>query len=141
MRTGDLIDHLNRATQAADSNWKHPDVTPRQFLIMRAIDDLTAEGVRVNQLRIVEATGMDRSTLAEVLRRLELRKLVARKRDKNDRRSLHVTLTGTGRAMMTKLEPDVHALEQWIRLQVSARDLPGFLQGVKALADRHTAAP
>ena len=69
----------------------------RHFLI----DDLTAEGVRVNQLRIVEATGMDRSTLTEVLRRLELRKLVARKRDKNDRRSLHVTLTGTGQELIS----------------------------------------
>lgn len=141
MRTGDLIIALNRAHQAADAYWQHSRLTPRQFALLSAIADL-ADGEKkesINQIRITMATGMDRSTLAEVLLRLEQRKLITRRRDKNDRRSLIVNITAEGRAQLAEAIPAVAEVERWVMSCIHAKNLPGFIAGVHSLAKAHAA--
>lgn len=140
MRTGDLIVGLTRAVQAAGAYWQHPTMTPRQFALLRALADLAAEGKendRINQMRITAATGMDRSTLADVLRRLEARKLIRRKRDKDDRRSLIVTLTPEGRAQLADAEKTAAEVERWMLSCIHIRHHAGFAGGVESLAEAH----
>jgi DNA-binding MarR family transcriptional regulator len=48
---------------------------------------------------------MDRSTLGHLLRPLERRRLVTLAMDTQDRRSRHVVLTATGRALLAKARP------------------------------------
>lgn len=140
MRPGDLIVDLNRALQAADAYWQHSTMTPRQFALLRALADLAAEGKeneRINQMRITAATGMDRSTLADVLRRLEGRKYIRRRRDKDDRRSLIVTLTPEGRAQLAELEKAAAEVERWMLSRMHIRYHQGFIGGVESLARAH----
>ena len=62
-------------------------------MILKAI----AANEGASQTAIVDLTGVDRSTLADVVKRLLQRRLLARKRSKADARAYQLTLTDDGR--------------------------------------------
>ena len=100
-----LIHLLHRASQTADETFAaladEMDITPRQFVVLSAI----ASSPSSSQTAIVETTGIDRSTLAEMVRRLEGRGLLRRKRSKLDARAYVVDLTSKGRNLLKRVEP------------------------------------
>lgn len=74
------------------------------------LDALSSEP-GASQTRLVELTGIDRSTLADVVKRLQKRGMLARQRDKQDARAYCVKITGEGarvlrqaRTVMAKVE-------------------------------------
>lgn len=73
-------------------------ITLRQFVVMTAI----AEAPGVSQIDLVRATGVDRSTLADVVTRLERRGWIARKASETDARANAVALTETGIATLAQ---------------------------------------
>ena len=89
---------LHRAGQCADElfamNTGKTDLTPRQFAVLSTV----AQTEDVSQTSIVDATGIDRSTLADIVRRLVERGLLARRRTKQDARMYAVRLSAAGRA-------------------------------------------
>ena len=88
--------------------------TPRQFAILLSV----FQNRGVNQTDLVHATGIDRSTLAEILRRLVDRGQIARARTKKDQRANAVEVTSEGEAILFS------AFEAMERAQ--ARILEGF---------------
>lgn len=92
-----LLHMLRRASQAADylfaSEVDDREITSRQFVVLQAI----AAGDGVSQTAIVEKTGIDRSTIADVVMRLQKKGLVVRKRSKEDARAYAVRLTDAGK--------------------------------------------
>lgn len=96
---------LHRAVQiAADLHAERagPEgLTPRQFAVLAAV----AETEGATQSQLVRSTGVDRSTLAELLTRLMARGLVSRLRSPGDARSNQVSLTESGRALLAAAEP------------------------------------
>jgi MarR family transcriptional regulator, temperature-dependent positive regulator of motility len=95
---------LHRALQRADDCFLHDvptDLTPRQLVVLLAV----AETEGANQTRLVDATGIDRSTLADIVRRLVKRHLLKRRRGRRDARSYSVKLTDEGRQMLLAAEP------------------------------------
>lgn len=97
MQHDSLSELLHRAGQIADRNYYEvmgDEVTPRQALVMTAI----ANNPDASQTRLVEATGIDRSTLSDIIRRLETAGLVKRKRSADDARAYVVSLTPSGRS-------------------------------------------
>lgn len=74
-------------------------ITGTQALVLKSL--LEQEGVSQNLL--VTATGIDRSTLADVVRRLLARGLVARRRTRNDARAYAVRLTDAGKTLANKV--------------------------------------
>lgn len=68
------------------------DLTARQAQVLAAI----AEHDGASQTALVYATGVDRSTMAELIRRLEHQGLVKRKRSNADARAYVVGLTSKG---------------------------------------------
>lgn len=92
-----LLHMLRRASQAADYLFAKEvddrDITSRQFVVMQAI----AAGDGVSQTTIVESTGIDRSTIADVVLRLQKKGLLVRKRSKDDARAYSVRLTEAGK--------------------------------------------
>lgn len=128
---GNVIDVLHRALQAAESRVRLPyNLTSRQFIVMRAI---AVYGDPPNQATLTERTGMDRSTLASVLRLLDDRKLVRRVRDKEDRRNLRVTLTESGRQRLDEARTAIADVEQWITATLGSRHR-ACVDGLTALA-------
>ncbi len=70
--------------------------TPRQFAILLSV----FQNRGVSQTDLVHATGIDRSTLAEILRRLVDRGQIARARTKKDQRANAVEITPEGEAIL-----------------------------------------
>lgn len=95
------IERLRREIQYAEAEFekKSNGVTARQASVLSVL--LEKEGV--SQTHIVEMTSIDRSTLADVVRRLVLKGLVTRRRTKEDRRAYAVRLTANGRRVATDL--------------------------------------
>jgi DNA-binding MarR family transcriptional regulator len=96
---------LHRAGQCADElfalNVGKTELTPRQFAVLAA----AAAAEDLSQTALVDATGIDRSTLADIVRRLVERGLLARRRTKTDARMYAVKLTASGQAAMKAAGP------------------------------------
>lgn len=95
----DLLHTAHRIGQRADEAWTAAaaaagveNATPRQAVLLAAIADHPGS----TQTRLVELTGIDRSTLADMIRLLIKRGLVARRRTKEDARAYDVKLTTAG---------------------------------------------
>lgn len=88
---------LHRAEQLAADRFTQlvgDTVTLRQFAVLAAV----AETPGLSQIDLVRATGIDRSTLADMLNRMEKRGLIDRATSESDGRARTVTLTTNGRA-------------------------------------------
>jgi len=77
--------------------------------------------------------GTKRSTLTNVLDRLERRELIRRELNPDDRRSFLIRLTRTGARHARQLARDMEELEALIRGSVSERDVRGVAKVVEAL--------
>ena len=69
------------------------DLTKQQYLVLTALD----QNDGASQTALVEVTGIDRSTLAEMVRRMLTRGLLSRSRTQSDGRANEITITQTGR--------------------------------------------
>ena len=103
------VHHLQQALDAAMVEGLGADrrLTPRQVVVLQAID--RAKGG--SQTALVDMTGIDRSTIADIVRRLQKNKLIARKRTKLDARAYAVTLTDEGQAVVSRASKAVAAIE------------------------------
>ena len=100
---GCVLHLLHRAQQAADeafaSAFADTGLTPRQLAVLVIV----AEREGTNQVGLVDATGIDRSTTADLVRRLMRKGLLARRRARHDARSNVLRLTDEGKAMLSTL--------------------------------------
>ena len=83
-------------------------LTPRQFIVLFAVND--AEGL--SQTDLVNRTGIDRSTLADMISRMIKNGLLARKRTAEDARANSVRLTAVGRRALNGAMPKAIAAEK-----------------------------
>jgi DNA-binding MarR family transcriptional regulator len=82
-----------------------------------------------------EGFGPKRSTLTNIVDRLEGRGYVRRQINPDDRRSFLIELTGSGRRAATRVTAALDGLEREMSARVSAGDLKGFGATVEALGD------
>jgi DNA-binding MarR family transcriptional regulator len=92
---------LHRAEQSATDIFSRIApaglLTPRQFAILAAIE--ANQGL--SQTGLVENTGIDRSTLADIIRRMLDKGLIKRERTADDARAYAVHLTRKGSNMLS----------------------------------------
>ena len=74
---------------------------PRQFLVLANIDKRGGS----SQTTLVERTGIDRSTMADIVRRLLRKGYVQRRRMRKDARTYSVTITARGLATLEQVTP------------------------------------
>ncbi|MGB7205270.1 MAG: MarR family transcriptional regulator [Anderseniella sp.] len=83
-------------------------LTQRQYTVL--------ETLRRNEGRsqtvLVRQSGIDRSTLADLINRLEMQGYLRRERSENDARVNYVFLTESGREMLAKAEPMVSLVDK-----------------------------
>lgn len=107
-----LLALLHRANQIATERFAgavgDSELTPRQVQVLAAIE--AHEGV--SQTDIVNATGIDRSTLADIMRRLLKRGLILRRRTQEDARAYAVKLTDAGRHELANGMPALANVEK-----------------------------
>jgi DNA-binding MarR family transcriptional regulator len=96
---------LHRAGQCATDVFlaeaHESGLTPRQFAVLATI----AEEEGLTQTELVERTGIDRSTLADIVARLLGRGLIQRRRAKEDARAYAIKLTAQGAKALRDAEP------------------------------------
>jgi MarR family transcriptional regulator, temperature-dependent positive regulator of motility len=118
---------LHRALQLALDIYAEetgPDaLTQRQYAVLAAV--AAHEGL--TQTDLVHATGIDRSTLADLVARMIGKSLIARERSASDARANTVRLTETGRAALAATGPRVAAADARILKLLPARKRDTFL--------------
>lgn len=82
---------------------KSSNLTPVQYGILTVLKVLPD----LDQTSLGQEVGLDRSTTADVVRRLEERGLVERRPDETDKRARRVRLTKEGRAVVVSLRADM----------------------------------
>lgn len=96
---------LHRAGQCAGDLFTEEVVgsalTPRQFAVLLTISH--EEGL--SQTDLVDRTGIDRSTLADIVRRILKKGLIRRRRTKHDARVYAVKLTDEGAEALLAAQP------------------------------------
>jgi DNA-binding MarR family transcriptional regulator len=134
-----LIDLIYRAHQVSheivNRSLEEAGLTPRQFSVLAAV----ARKAGASQTDITELTGIDRSTLADVVRRLARKGLIARRRAKQDARAYAVRLTAAGEAAVARAAPMVAAVDEQLLGALSAsrrQELRRDLEAVIGLAGR-----
>jgi len=106
-------------------------ITHRQFAVLTAVAD--AEGAP--QIDLVRTTGIDRSTLADMVARMVAKGLLARERSAVDGRANAVRLTAAGRAALDEAAPKVaRADTQLLKLLGSAEARKLFTALLQGLA-------
>jgi DNA-binding MarR family transcriptional regulator len=105
---------LHRAGQCAEvlftNETAKADLTPRQYAVLVCV----GQNPDVSQTGLVEQTGVDRSTLADVVRRLVKKGLLQRKRTRRDARMYAVRLTPKGQGILSGVKPLATKVDQRI---------------------------
>jgi DNA-binding MarR family transcriptional regulator len=112
-------------------------MTQRQYAVLSAV--AAKEGC--TQSDLVRATGIDRSTLAELVARLIGKGLLARERSTLDARANTVRLTPPGRAATEAVAPKVAAADERILGLLAANKREGFIKTLRELAKTAGKAP
>ncbi|MEL7049828.1 MAG: MarR family transcriptional regulator [Pseudomonadota bacterium] len=99
------------------------DLTARQFAVLVSI----AKREGASQTDLVEMTGIDRSTLADIVRRMLKKGLVQRRRTKEDARAYAVKLTEDGRRALKYAGPLVLRVDERIMEAIPSQERNGFL--------------
>jgi MarR family transcriptional regulator, temperature-dependent positive regulator of motility len=133
MKFSSLVDLIHRVNQRALEQFSErhrKDVTPRQVAVLRAI----AESKGGSQTAIVDATGIDRSTTAEIVKRLVSRGLVKRRRSRADARAYSVTITPEGEQVLAAAEPVLAEIESALLGELPDHDRDCFVASLQRLA-------
>jgi DNA-binding MarR family transcriptional regulator len=128
---------LHRATQQADhalhlevAGKSMPvHVTIRQYVTLRAV----ADSETINQTGLTEATGIDRSTLADIVRRLQEAGLIERQRSPHDRRSYAIGLRLPGVTALSDYEDAVARADRRVLGSVPSRLRAPLVEALTAI--------
>lgn len=126
---------LHRAQQMAATQsaiaLKEAGITLRQFSVLAAV----AEEEGTSQSRLVEMTGIDRSTLADMVGRMDGAGLLKRVRSEADARAKSVTLTAAGRTALEKAAPSVHEADTLLLGRLPKNRRGSFLDILTSLVE------
>jgi len=124
---------LHRAGQCATdifaSEARASGLTPRQFAVLTIVAD--EEGL--TQTDLVERTGIDRSTLADIVARLLGRVLIQRRRAKEDARAYAIKLTPQGAKALREAQPGAAATDTQLLASLSPAKRQDFLESLSLI--------
>jgi DNA-binding MarR family transcriptional regulator len=106
------------------------DITPRQFGVLMA---LYQDGPLTPSV-LAERISSDRNTLSEMLKRMTARKLIMKKDNAEDRRSIQVRITAKGEAALLRVIPAVTKLQDRLLAPLAKEDRAHFLKCMLAIA-------
>jgi DNA-binding MarR family transcriptional regulator len=129
------IHMLHRAGQCAgdifNGEMKEGDLTPRQYAVLITV----AGNEGLSQTGLVERTGIDRSTLADIVRRMLKKGLLQRRRTKEDARAYAVKLTEEGRRLIKVADPISRRVDERILEALSPKQRDQFLDDLEIIVE------
>jgi DNA-binding MarR family transcriptional regulator len=124
---------LHRVHQCAgdlfQSHMSDMDVTTTQYTVLVA----AAEKDGLSQQDIINATGIDRSTVSQVVQLLIRKGLLKRRRTRHDARAYAVSLTEAGHDVLKSSEPIVGRIEQALVGALPAARAKAFVTNLRAI--------
>lgn len=129
---------LHRAGQCAAEIFQielgGDDLTPRQYAVLLTV----AQNEGLNQTQLVELTGIDRSTLADIVRRMLKKGLLQRRRTRDDARAYSVKLTDQGSRILKAHDPLARRVDERILASLPNSQRDRFLQDLNAIVQALT---
>lgn len=126
---------LHRAGQCAGevfaAEMTAGELTPRQYAVLVTV----AQHEGLSQTGLVERTGIDRSTLADVVRRMLKKGLLQRRRTKEDARAYAVKLTDEGRQLLQTTESQANRVDSRILEALPSRQREQFVEDLTAIVE------
>lgn len=144
-----LLDLLHRAGQVADDAFTSAaatmaaggstGITPRQRAVLTAIAAANANHSKPSQIDLVGATGVDRSTLADIVRRLVHKGLVVRVRSRTDARTYQLRLTPGGEQELAAAARAAALAEDALLAALPVKQRATFKSALYTLVDKAAA--
>lgn len=108
---------------------RQTDITPRQFGVLMA---LLQQGP-MTPSALAERISCDRNTLSEMLKRMTARRLISKKSNPGDRRSIQVQITAKGTSALMAVVPAAARLQDLMLTPLSQEDRAHFLRCMLAI--------
>jgi DNA-binding MarR family transcriptional regulator len=105
-------------------------LTHRQFTVLLAVDANDGK----SQTELVKLTGIDRSTLADLVARLLAQGYLQRKRTKDDGRTNAIRITAIGKKMLKMAQPGADEVDKQLLSLIPSADRKSFLDNLAVLA-------
>ncbi len=131
--SGSISHLLHRVEQLASDRFAElmgDELTLRQFTVLAAV----AANPGLKQADLVRATGIDRSTLADLIARMEKRGWVDRTTSLLDARALSVHLSASGKALLTSTTQQARAADAAVLDALPRTKRKSFLNTLTKLA-------
>jgi len=124
---------LHRAGQCAGDLFTeevmHDGLTPRQYAVLVSVS--RQQGL--SQTDIVAQTGIDRSTLADIIRRMLKKGLITRRRTRKDARVYSVSMTNEGHKALRAAGPAVLQADMRLLAALAPARREQFLDSLSAI--------
>ena len=131
-----IIHLLHRAGQCAGDIFAHEisggDLTPRQYAVLVVISKIPG----ISQTGLVNETGVDRSTLADIMRRMQKKGLVKRTRTKSDARTYAVGLTAKGKKTLSKSAPAAKKADTKVLSALPVKDRTQLITALERIVEK-----
>ena len=126
---------LHRAGQCADEMFSTSlmsgNMTPRQYAVLKAVEARSEP----SQTMLVEMTGIDRSTVADIVRRLVERGLVGRRRTRRDARMYALRLTAKGHSALRSAEPAAQSTDEKLLAALAPAQRRAFVDALALIVN------
>lgn len=106
-------------------------ITPVQYSVLTALEQIGP----TEQIVLARAVGLDRTNTADVISRLEQRKLVRRRPSSKDKRMKIATLTEVGKALLTRVEASAERAHERTLAPLSPEVREEFLKNMAVLVE------
>jgi len=111
-------------------NKNSKDLTPRQFAVLLTV----AQNESISQIGLVEKTGIDRSTLADLVKRLSDRSLLQRRRTKEDARANALRISASGRRALSSSQTAAARADAAILAALPVDRRKGFIADLELIS-------
>ncbi len=112
------------------------DLTAVQYAALSAIE----ANPQVDATRLSSLIAFDRSTIGDVLERLEAKGWITRVASATDRRIKLVRLSPAGRSLLREVEPAVRRVQERLLAPLAPRDRAKLVEVLTQLAELHNEA-
>jgi DNA-binding MarR family transcriptional regulator len=130
---GHLIRRVHQAATALVAE-ECGELTAVQYAALVAI----RSHPRIDATRVSQAIFFDRSTIGDVLDRLEARGWIVRRATRSDRRIKRLTLSPAGRDILRRVESGIRTVQERLLAPLTTREATTLVRLLAKVAEAHT---
>ncbi len=130
---GSPLHLLHRVRQCASELFQSEmsgfDLTARQYVVLVAVANQSGS----SQQDIIDRTGIDRSTVSQVVQTMIRKGLLKRRRTREDARAYAISLTPIGQDVLKACEPIVGRIDEALVAALPAQRATAFVESLRTI--------